>query len=170
MPDERRLPCTAADTAACKCQCPNARGAGQVLLDGHPSVNFVAMYSLDGQGADRNVFSNTWSHYVAKPKSTPLKVVGAAFHLSLPLISGQPAGRCACLLGSRVSRPAGRPVRAQLHARSASANSQAWQCFCLASTDMHRMRHEHMGSPGGFTLTAQCCMCWNRALHAGECT
>lgn len=64
-------------------------------MGGHPSVNFVAMYSLDGQGKDRNVFSNTWTHYVAKPRSAPLKVVGAAFHLSLPLISGQPAGRCA---------------------------------------------------------------------------
>ena len=66
-----------------------------MLVDGHASINFVAMYSLDGQGKDRNVFSNTWTHYVAKPRSAPLKVVGAAFHLSLPLISGQPAGRCA---------------------------------------------------------------------------
>ena len=63
-------------------------------MDGHPSVNLVAMYSLDGQGGDRNVFSNTWTHFVAKPRSVPLKVVGAAFHLSLPLICGQPAGRC----------------------------------------------------------------------------
>ena len=96
MPGVRLLPGMAPlEAAASKHRQLYMRAMGQVLVDGHPSVNLVAMYSLDGQGADRNVFSNTWSHYVARPRSAPLRVVGAAFHLSLPLISGQPAGRCA---------------------------------------------------------------------------
>ncbi len=73
----------------------DAGAMGQVLVKSQPSVNLVAMYSLDGQGADRNLFSNTWSHFLARPLACPLRVVGAAFHMTLPLISRQPAGRCA---------------------------------------------------------------------------
>ncbi|KAK9839831.1 hypothetical protein WJX81_004890 [Elliptochloris bilobata] len=65
----------------------------KVLVNGRPSINMVAMYSLDGQGKDRNLFSNTWSHFLAKPASFPLKVVGAAFHMALPLISSERSGR-----------------------------------------------------------------------------
>lgn len=41
----------------------------------NPSVNFISMYSLDGQGEDYNFFSNEFSNIVEEPASMALKVV-----------------------------------------------------------------------------------------------
>ena len=39
----------------------------KILIDGAPSVNFHVMYSLDGQGSNRNFFFNTFSNVIPSP-------------------------------------------------------------------------------------------------------
>ena len=52
--------------------------AVKFLVDGKPSLNFVAMYSLNGQPS-YNFFANEFSTFVELPSSGPLKILGAAF-------------------------------------------------------------------------------------------
>lgn len=47
---------------------PYTPGLGvKVLVDGHPSVNFHLMYSLDGQGENTNYFENSLSNHLPFP-------------------------------------------------------------------------------------------------------
>ena len=48
------------------------------LVDGKPSLNFVAMYSLDGQPT-YNFFANSFTTVISPPSSGVLKILGAAF-------------------------------------------------------------------------------------------
>lgn len=48
------------------------------FIDSKPSMNFVAMYSLEGQ-PEYNFFANEFSTIVSAPNSGPLKILGAAF-------------------------------------------------------------------------------------------
>ncbi len=48
------------------------------LVDGAPSLNFVAMYSLDGQKT-YNFFAHGFSTFIDAPSSGPLKILAKAF-------------------------------------------------------------------------------------------
>ena len=74
----------------------------------------VALNSLAGQGADRNVFSKSMSNVLPKPDSVPSFILTGAFSLAItslhstdkdPFIDHHPADRCAC------TRAPGLPVR-----------------------------------------------------------
>jgi hypothetical protein len=65
----------------------------KAFVDEKPSVNFHAMYSLDGQGDDFDFFSNTFSTSIDPPKRTLLKIIAFFFHQSLSLISKDPNNR-----------------------------------------------------------------------------
>ena len=52
--------------------------AVKFLVDGQPSFNFVAMYSLDGQPS-YNFFANPFSTQISASSSGVLKILGAAF-------------------------------------------------------------------------------------------
>lgn len=65
----------------------------KILIDGKPSVNFHAMFSLDGQGDDTNFFSNSFTTHVESPQRTLLKILAYSFHRALPFISKNPNNR-----------------------------------------------------------------------------
>ncbi len=49
------------------------------LVDGKPSENIIAMYSLDGQGDNRQPFANTFSNVIDDPSSFALKALKTIF-------------------------------------------------------------------------------------------
>jgi hypothetical protein len=53
----------------------------KILVDGRPSVNLQVMYSLDGQGENKNFFQNTFSNNIPAPKSLLLKPLAFLFSL-----------------------------------------------------------------------------------------
>lgn len=61
----------------------------KVLIDGKPSVNFHAMFSLDGQNTS-HFFENTFSTQVDSPKKLSVKALSFLFRLSLDHISKSP--------------------------------------------------------------------------------
>lgn len=63
----------------------------KVLVNGKPSINMFAMFSLDGQGPDYNFFKNTFTNFVPDAKSIALKVGSRAFHEA---IEDLPGGDC----------------------------------------------------------------------------
>lgn len=65
----------------------------KAFIDSNPSVNFHAMYSLDGQENDDNFFLNTFSTTINSPKSTLLKIISFFFNKSIPFISNDPKER-----------------------------------------------------------------------------
>jgi hypothetical protein len=65
----------------------------KIFVDGEPSVNFHAMYSLDGQGNDLHFFTNTFTTKIEKPISLIVKVLAYFFHRSLQQISQNPNDR-----------------------------------------------------------------------------
>ena len=65
----------------------------KALIDGKPSVNFHAMYSLDGQGNDPNFFSNSFTTHVQPPERLLLKILAFFFHMSIPYVSPDPNRR-----------------------------------------------------------------------------
>jgi hypothetical protein len=61
----------------------------KVLIDGpNPSLNIISMFSLDGQGNNKNFFENNFWNIINGPTSLPLKLLAKAFALSLRLIPG----------------------------------------------------------------------------------
>ena len=74
-------------------------GAGlKILIDGRPSVNFLIMPSLDGQGNDLNVFSHGYTNVLEPPRDVRLKVVAASFATAVATLSKDPADRCNSVL------------------------------------------------------------------------
>ncbi len=65
----------------------------KIFVDGEPSMNFHAMYSLDGQGDNLHFFENTFTTKIDKPKSLLLKVLAYFFNMSLQQISQNPKER-----------------------------------------------------------------------------
>lgn len=53
----------------------------KILVNGNPSVNLQVMYSLDGQGEDRDFFANSFSNEIAAPTSLLLKPLAFLFSL-----------------------------------------------------------------------------------------
>jgi hypothetical protein len=70
----------------------------KILVDQQPSVNFQVMYSLDGQGDDRNMFENKFTNVVEAPKSFILKPLGIAFENAVQALSGNPKDKPASAL------------------------------------------------------------------------
>jgi len=66
-------------------------GMGLKLLidEQHPSVNFQVMYSLDGQGNNRNIFENEFKNVIDPPSSFILKGLGQAFELAIRCLPGR---------------------------------------------------------------------------------
>lgn len=62
--------------------------AVKVLLDGRPSANMFALYSLDGQGENFNYFANTFTTTIPDPSSFALSVLSKAFALALYALPG----------------------------------------------------------------------------------
>ncbi len=74
-------------------------------LHASQSKNMVALNSLEGQGADRNVFSLPMSNVLPKPASVRNVIINGAFAISIaslhsadkdPFIDHDPADKCAC--------------------------------------------------------------------------
>jgi hypothetical protein len=65
----------------------------KIFVDERPSVNFHAMYSLDGQGLDTNFFSHKFATTVDKPRGCILKAIAYSFHRSLAEISPDAGNR-----------------------------------------------------------------------------
>jgi hypothetical protein len=51
----------------------------KLFVDGEPSVNLLAMYSVDGQGASHNTFQETFSTSIADAVGLPEKTLGKLF-------------------------------------------------------------------------------------------
>ena len=70
-------------------------GAGlKILISGRPSVNFLIMPTLDGQGNDFNAFRHPYTNVLAPPQDARLKVVAASFAVAVPTLSANAAHRC----------------------------------------------------------------------------
>ena len=66
-------------------------GAGmKILIDGQPSQNFQLMWSLDGQGTDRNMFTHPLTNAPPEPTTIPVKAVDVAFKAALALLPASP--------------------------------------------------------------------------------
>jgi len=63
-------------------------GAFKFFVDGKPSLNIIAMFSLDGQAKNRNFFANTFWNVITGPSSIPLKLLARAFASAIALIPG----------------------------------------------------------------------------------
>jgi hypothetical protein len=48
----------------------------KILVDGQPSVNFLIMYSVQGQGDDRNFFRNTFKNVIPPIEGNGIKELG----------------------------------------------------------------------------------------------
>ncbi len=62
----------------------------KLMINGEASTNLVAMYSLDGQGSDRDFFAHSFSTVVALPKSRVLKIGAALFRKALRRVPNAP--------------------------------------------------------------------------------
>jgi hypothetical protein len=63
----------------------------KILIDNNPSVNFHAIYSLDGQGPDNwDFFANSFSNVVDDPKDSTLRRLAAKFRDALSSITNAP--------------------------------------------------------------------------------
>ncbi|XP_055349351.1 uncharacterized protein LOC129596178 [Paramacrobiotus metropolitanus] len=60
----------------------------KLFVRNHPSLNIIAMFSLDGQGTNRNFLQNPFWNVIAGPSSLALKILAKAFALSLHLLPG----------------------------------------------------------------------------------
>ncbi|OWA53595.1 hypothetical protein BV898_18016 [Hypsibius exemplaris] len=60
----------------------------KALLDGKPSVNFHTLFSLDGQGANRNYFHNNMSSVISPPSSFAVALASKFFEMALILLPG----------------------------------------------------------------------------------
>lgn len=60
----------------------------KVLIDGKASQNIIAMFSLDGQGKDKNFFANTFWNIIDDPTGFAEKLLAKAFRLALQLLPG----------------------------------------------------------------------------------
>jgi hypothetical protein len=81
----------------------------KLLVNGAPSANLVAMYSLEGQGGDWNFFSHEHSNFIPNPPATniALGLLAGAFKLAAKVttvVSVAPLGRINSD-GSRVAAP-----------------------------------------------------------------
>jgi len=63
----------------------------KLFVDYKPSINFQVMYSLDGQGEDRNFFVNKFSNIIDPPSSFILKQLGNAFDWAINALSDNPS-------------------------------------------------------------------------------
>ncbi|EIE19287.1 hypothetical protein COCSUDRAFT_58584 [Coccomyxa subellipsoidea C-169] len=69
-------------------------GAGlKILISGRPSVNFLIMPTLDGQGNDFNAFRHPYTNVLAPPQDARLRVVAASFAVAVPTLSANAAHR-----------------------------------------------------------------------------
>ncbi|KAG5185879.1 hypothetical protein JKP88DRAFT_310977 [Tribonema minus] len=65
----------------------------KILVDGRPSVNFHAMYSLDGQKSDGATFRHPFTTHVDPGRALKIKAGALLFRIALPSISDDPAAR-----------------------------------------------------------------------------
>lgn len=65
----------------------------KVFVDGGPSVNFHAMFSLDGQGTDTNIFKNSFTTAVSSPHRRPVQLLAFFFKRAIASISRDPSDR-----------------------------------------------------------------------------
>jgi hypothetical protein len=64
--------------------------AVKALVDGQPSINFLANFSLDGQGSDRNFFRNALCTQIPEPRGWILKQGARAFRHALTTFADAP--------------------------------------------------------------------------------
>ena len=60
----------------------------KMLVDGERSQNFQVMYSVDGQGTNKNFFANKFSNIIPSPQSFTLKLLGKAFEAAIERLPG----------------------------------------------------------------------------------
>ena len=68
----------------------------KLFVDGQPSANIIAMYSVNGQGQDPNIGTHTFSNIVGEPKGWFLKLAGERFNMTVTdpkILSAAPAAR-----------------------------------------------------------------------------
>ncbi len=64
----------------------------KILVDGKPSLNFQVMYSLDGQGEDKNFFAHSFSNVIPPPSPNNKKLILIAPHFQEAVDKQQPSG------------------------------------------------------------------------------
>lgn len=65
----------------------------KILVDHKPSVNFHAIYSLDGQEEYKNFFRNSFSTHISAPNSLALRILLSKFETSVEELSDDPSQR-----------------------------------------------------------------------------
>lgn len=65
----------------------------KILIDGRASVNFHALFTLDGQGKDLDFFENTLTNRLDRPHALRLTALGAVFRAALPFSSRDDGAR-----------------------------------------------------------------------------
>ncbi|OWA54103.1 hypothetical protein BV898_18520 [Hypsibius exemplaris] len=60
----------------------------KILIDGQQSQNLQVMWSVDGQGTNKNFFHNTFSNIIPPPQSFALKVLSKAFDGAIEMLPG----------------------------------------------------------------------------------
>jgi hypothetical protein len=58
----------------------------KLLVDGNPSVNMVAMYSVDGQGDNQNFFEHPFSNKIPAADTFATKLLEKAFRLAINML------------------------------------------------------------------------------------
>ena len=62
----------------------------KILIDGQPSQNFHLIWSLDGQGTDRNMFLHPLSNVIPESSSLTLKALDVSFKGAIGLLPASP--------------------------------------------------------------------------------
>ncbi|OWA54098.1 hypothetical protein BV898_18516 [Hypsibius exemplaris] len=65
----------------------------KILIDGQRSQNLQVMWSVDGQGTNKNFFHNRFSNIIPPPTSFALKVLGKAFDKAIDRLPGSSQDR-----------------------------------------------------------------------------
>lgn len=72
-------------------------------IDGQPSVNFITMKALDGQGSDTNMFRHPFTNIIPAPTSRVLKIGARIFQLAVDTMPNGPDSALALPLHEAVS-------------------------------------------------------------------
>ncbi|OWA54102.1 hypothetical protein BV898_18519 [Hypsibius exemplaris] len=62
----------------------------KILIDGQRSQNFQVMWSVDGQGTNKNFFHHTFTNIIPPAQSFTLRMISAAFTKAIALLPGSP--------------------------------------------------------------------------------
>jgi hypothetical protein len=62
--------------------------AVKILINGKPSINLIAMFSVNGQGKNKNFFEKVFTNYIPPAQGIVLKALAIAFREAIRMLPG----------------------------------------------------------------------------------